>query len=53
MSMDTKKSVGWTVVLILMGVAALYVGSKWLLLLVPAALLVWYAAKPTLKTGRN
>jgi hypothetical protein len=53
MSMDAKKSMGWTVVLIFMGMAAIYGGSKWLTLLIPAALLVWYTAKPTLRTGRN
>jgi len=50
---DAKKSMGWTVVLILMGMAALYGGSKWLSLLIPAALLVWYTAKARLGTGRN
>ena len=53
MSIDAKKSMGWTVVLILMGMAAIYGGSKWLSLLIPAALLVWYTAKPRLRTGRN
>jgi hypothetical protein len=53
MSVDAKKSMGWAVVLILLGMAALYGGSKWLSLLIPAALLVWYTAKPRLRTGRN
>ena len=53
MSANLKKSIGSTVVLILLGMAALYGGSKWLSLLIPAALLVWFAAKPTLRTGRN
>ncbi len=53
MSMDAKKSIGWSAILIVMGMAALYGGSRWLTLLIPAALLVWYAAKPTLRTGRN
>jgi hypothetical protein len=53
MSMDSKKSMGSTMVLILMGMAALYGGSKWLALLIPAALWVWYTAKPRLGTGRN
>ncbi len=53
MSREAKKSMAWTMVLILMGVAALYGGSKWLALLIPAALLVWYTAKPRLGTGRN
>jgi hypothetical protein len=53
MSMDAKKSMGWTVVLILLGMAALYGGSKWLSVLIPAAVLVWYTARPSLRTGRN
>jgi hypothetical protein len=53
MSADSKKSMGWTVVLIVMGMAALYGGSKWLSLLIPAALLVWYTVWPRLRTGRN
>ena len=53
MSANSKKSIGWTFVLILLGMAALYGGSKWLSLLIPAALLVWYTAKPRLRTGRN
>ena len=46
MSMNSKKSMGWTVILIVMGMAALYGGSKWLALLIPAAVLVWYTAQP-------
>ncbi len=53
MSANSKKSMGWTVVLILLGMAALYGGSKWLSLLIPAAMLVWFMAKPRLTTGRN
>jgi hypothetical protein len=53
MSANLKKSMGWTIVLVILGMAALYGGSKWLSLLIPAALLVWFAAKPTLRTGRN
>ena len=53
MSLDAKKSMSWAGVLVLLGMAALYGGSKWLALLIPAALLVWYAAKPRLRTGRN
>lgn len=53
MSMDAKKSMGWAVILIVMGMAAIYGGSKWLALLIPAAVLVWYAAKPRFRTGRN
>ena len=53
MSANSKKSMGWTVVLVLLGMAALIGGSKWLSLLIPAALLVWYAARPVTGTGRN
>jgi hypothetical protein len=53
MSANSKKSMGWMVVLVILGMAALYGGSKWLGLLIPAALLVWYTAKPRLGTGRN
>ena len=53
MSANLKKSMGWAIVLVILGMAALYAGSKWLGLLIPAALLVWFAAKPTLRTGRN
>jgi hypothetical protein len=53
MSENSKKSMGWTVVLIFLGMAALYGGSKWLGLLIPAAVIVWYAARPMLGTGRN
>jgi hypothetical protein len=53
MSANSKKSVGWTLVLMLLGVAALFAGPKWLALLIPAATLIWYAARPTLRSGRN
>ena len=53
MSANSKKSIGSTVVLILLGMAALYGGSKWLGVLVPVALLVWYTARPMIRTGRN
>ena len=50
---DAKKTTGWTILLILLGVAALFGGVKSLLLLIPAALLVWYGARPPLRRGRN
>ena len=53
MSANSKRSMGWTIVLILMGMAALYGGSKWLGVLIPAAVLVWYSVRPSLRTGRN
>ena len=53
MSADSKKSMGWTVVLILLGVVALFAGARWLTLLIPAAMLIWYGAGPMLGGGRN
>ena len=52
MTVNAKKSMGWTIVLILFGLIALFGGDKWLVLLIPAAIFVWYAAKPML-TGRD
>ena len=53
MSANSKKSMAWTIILILLGMAALYGGEKWLALLIPAAILVWYGAGPALRSGRN
>jgi hypothetical protein len=53
MSMKTKKSIGSTLILILLGLIALFAGPNWLGVLIPAALLVWYAASPALHSGRN
>jgi hypothetical protein len=53
MSANSKKSLGSTILLIFLGVAALIGGAKWLVLLVPAALLVWYGSGPVLRGGRN
>jgi len=53
MSANSKKSMGSTIILILLGMAALYGGSHWLTVLIPLALLVWFTAKPRLRTGRN
>jgi hypothetical protein len=53
MSADSKKSLGGTVVLILFGILALIGGTQWLVLLVPAAILIWYGAGSMLRSGRN
>jgi hypothetical protein len=43
MSADTKKEYGSTMALVVLGILALYAGGTWLLLLIPAAVLIWYA----------
>jgi hypothetical protein len=53
MSANLKKSMGWSILLILLGVVALYGGTESLVVLVPAATLVWYGARPVLPSGRN
>lgn len=53
MSTEVKKGYGSTLVLLAFGVLALYFGARSLALLIPAALLVWYAARPVFRSGRN
>ena len=52
-STSSKQSVALSLLLIILGVAALYGGAKWLTVLVPAAIVVWYGAGPILRSGRN
>jgi hypothetical protein len=51
--MTRKQSLTSTLLLILLGVAAFLGGAKMLIVLVPAALLVWYSARPMLGSNRN
>jgi len=54
MSADAKKSYGSTLILFVLGVLALYAGARWLVILIPAAVLVWrLAAGPVLGRSRN
>ncbi|HTS34991.1 MAG TPA: hypothetical protein VMH04_04920 [Candidatus Solibacter sp.] len=53
MSANSKKSVGGTLLLVLLGVASLLAGPKWLVLLIPAASVVWYGTRFNLRGGRN
>ena len=53
MSAASRKSMGWTSVLVILGVVALYASAKWLAILVPVAVLIWYGARPLLRSGRN
>lgn len=53
MSAGAKKHYGSAVALLALSLLALYGGIRWLPLLVPAAALVWYAAAPRLRRGRN
>ncbi len=54
MSADVRKGYGSTLLMVFLGVLALYGGASWLPLLVPAAALVWYAAsRPAVRRSRN
>ena len=53
MSANAKKSAGATLALILLGMLGLMTGEKLLVVMIPAAILIWYAASPTLRSGRN
>ncbi len=53
MSPVLNKSITWSFILMLLGIAAMCAGPKWLTLFVPVALLVWYGAGPALRRSRN
>jgi hypothetical protein len=59
MSADSKKGYGSTLVMMILGLLALYGGVQWLVVLIPGAVVVWYAAanhaqtKPQLIAGRS
>jgi hypothetical protein len=48
-----KRSMAWAILLVLLGLAAVYGGTRWLMLLIPLAILVWIGAKPALRGDRN
>jgi len=53
MSMNSKKSMGWMALLIVFGLISLFGGVQWLVVLIPAAMMVWYGVGPALRSGRN
>ena len=48
-----KTSIGAMAALILLGILVLVAGEKFLIVLIPAAALIWYRAVPKLRSGRN
>ena len=52
MNHNSTTSVGWAIILIMLGVAALFGGVWSLIVLIPAAMLVWYAG-PLWRRSRN
>jgi hypothetical protein len=53
MTAHAKNTLLCSMLLILLGVIAIFAGAKSLILLIPAAILVWYEAPPILRSGRN
>jgi hypothetical protein len=53
MHRNSKPSAGWAFVLVLFGIVAFFGGVKWLIPLIPAAMLIWFKVGPALRTGRN
>ncbi|MGD0567712.1 MAG: hypothetical protein ABSA78_04850 [Candidatus Sulfotelmatobacter sp.] len=53
MSRNSKQSIGGTLILILFGIIALFGGVEALVVLIPAALLVWYGAGAILRSDRS
>jgi hypothetical protein len=53
MNKNLQKSIGWAVLLIVFGIISLSEGEKSLLVLIPAAMMIWYGARPTVGNGRN
>jgi hypothetical protein len=53
MSRESKKSVSWTIVLVLLGLFAFYGSTRWLLVLIPAALMIWGVAGQAVRSQRN
>jgi hypothetical protein len=53
MSANSTNTTARTILLIILGLLVLVAGMKWLVVLIPAAMLVWYASSPALRSGRN
>jgi len=51
--MSAGKSIGGTMLLICFGLVAMFGGEKWLVALIPAAMLVWYGTGSSLRRDRN
>jgi hypothetical protein len=54
MSAEAKRGYSSTLALLTLAVLAFYAGTRWLVVLIPVALLIWYAASGTaLRRTRN
>jgi hypothetical protein len=53
MSAEAKKGYGSSLILLFLGVLALHFGGHWLPVLIPLAMIVWFASELSLRSGRN
>jgi hypothetical protein len=53
MSAQSKKSFFWTFLLIILGLVSMAGGVKTLILMLPAAWLIWREARPITPSSRN
>ena len=53
MTAHSKNSLLRAILLVLLGVLAIYVGTPWLIVIIPAATLLWYEDLSILRSGRN
>jgi len=53
MSKETRKGYGSAVILVMLGGLALYLGARWLLVLIPTAIIIWIGIEPVLGSRRN
>lgn len=53
MSVNSKKSILSTAALIILGLFALLLGASSLVVLIPAAIMVWYGVGPAVRVRRN
>ena len=51
MSRESKKSASRAIVLVLLGLLAFYGATRWLLVLIPLALMIWGMAGPAVRPG--
>jgi hypothetical protein len=53
MNANLKRSTGASAALVLLGILVLLTGERSLIVLIPAAVLVWYGTTPKLRRSRN
>lgn len=53
MNKDVQKSIAAALALILLGILVLLAGERSIIVLIPAAVLVWYGTAPKLRRSRN